>query len=273
MKNFFKLISNKIKIEKDGNLKEFPNQPGLIIFPISMAKINDEQSPEKIFNFIVEKILRKLWKGEPISILILYSVFFYKKYGMQINNIENLAKEHEFKLKKLISSVPYLEKSAYTYMDWEELIENHLNKEKFQTYLNFLSQYITKNETFENCLKLDLQRLQKEDTNENRLFLLEETVILHMILKEDTFKFKDNFTQNKNKWIILMYAGPALKLYAFLHQNDLFNLNKNSKNIFQDTFYDFKSEFLYQYNKIDINNNKPIDYYASIAKNNNENIK
>lgn len=266
MKFPLSLFKKKIKLQEDGDILELPKQPGLMIFPISMAKIQGEQSPKKIFNFIVEKVLQKMWKGDPISVLIIYSTSFYERYNVNLGkDMKQLAKDHESELKKLISGVSYLEKSAYSYMDWDEFIDKYIDRKKLFEARDYLYKFSLEDEQFGNYLLSDIARLKKQDNDDGRLFILEEAVLFYMILKEYKFTFKDDFTKNMNRWILLCYSGFALKVFAYLHQKNYFKVT-DAKNIFQDTFYDFKSNFLYRYPELDIDKYNSLEAYATQAK-------
>ncbi|MEC8220947.1 MAG: hypothetical protein VX028_02645 [Nanoarchaeota archaeon] len=266
MKFPLSLFKKKIKLQEDGDILEFPRQPGLMIFPISMAKIQGEQSPKKIFDFIVEKVLQKMWKGDPISVLIIYSTSFYERYNVNLGkDMGQLAKEHEVELKKLIAGVSYLEKSAYSYMDWDEFINKYIDRKKLFEARDHLYKLSLEDEKFGSYLLSDIARLKKQDTDDGRLFILEEAVLFYMILKEYHFTFKDDFTKNMNRWIILCYSGFALKVFAYLHQKNYFNVT-SSNNLFQDTFYDFKSNYLYKYQELDIDRYNSLESYATQAK-------
>ena len=266
MKGILKSLFSKIKSSSTGDLVKLPNKSGLIIFPISMGKITGEQSAEKVFNFIKNKVLEKLWdNSEPISILILYSESFYKKYNMGHPNHLKLIKEHETKLKSLIKSVSYLEDSAYSFYNWDEFINkfgNYYEIEKGRDYLLKLSEL---DDVFGKYLSETITRLNQVDCLDSRKFLLEETVLFHYLLKEH-INYTDDFVKNRNKWVLIAYSGFALKIIAYVHKHNVFKLDGNSKNVFQDTFYDFKSGYLYQYNNLDLDKYKSLDSYATLAK-------
>jgi hypothetical protein len=249
MKGILKFLSgfSKPKIDSNGDIKILPRQNGVLIFPISMAKISGELSATNLFA-ILENQIHSKWNNYPLSIIFLYTGDVYSKYGLGSNSSYNYdIKKHKEDCMRIINYSTYLTKDAFSFVDWDELFNSDkIISEKFEE----LKSIYLSDEIFQKLMYSDLKRLGKTVDTNNINFLLEEMILPYLFVKGG-FDFTDKFTNNTNRYKLICYSGNCPKILVYIHQMNFFNLDKTT-NVYQNCFYNFKSNFLFNFEEINL---------------------
>ena len=201
MKGILKFLSglNDAKIDSTGDIKVLPRQNGVLLFPISIGKIEKEMSAENIFNFL-ETELHSKWRNYPLSIVFLYTGNVYSKYGFDSKkNNDYKVEKHKLECTRIINYSNYLTMDAFSFVDWNDLFNSDSYvKEKFEELKNI---YLS-DQMFQNIMKSDLKRAGKSLDSNNINFLLEEMFLPYLFVK-NKIDVKDKFTKNTKKFKLI----------------------------------------------------------------------
>jgi len=259
MKGILKFLSGsgRVKVDSNGDILELPKQNGVLIFPLSMAKIRGELSPEKLFSYL-EKQIHPKWKNYPLSVLFLYTGDVYARHNLgDINKYNVEIENHISRCLKIINSSSYLIRDAFSFVRWDELFNcDNIILKKFKE----LKEIYFVDKKFQEYMFQDLKRAGKEFNSNNVDFLLEEMILPYLFVK-GAFKFNDNFTKNSRKFKLVCYSGNPLKILVYIHKMNFFNLDK-TVNVYQNCLYNLKAKFLFNFDDLDLEKFKDLGQFV-----------
>jgi hypothetical protein len=64
-------------------------------------------------------------------------------------------------------------------------------------------------------------------------------------------RLQNEYTKDKEEWILNCYHGKPHRSHIYLHKKNFFKL-ENSKNIYQNSWYDLLNKKLYIFERLDI---------------------
>ncbi len=228
------------------DLKSLPGD-GYFIMPISMSKAtNPSQDPKTCYEMI-EHVSDKC---EELSndLIFLYTSELYfnteqKAYNMRKKVTQQLL-SHRNGIDKLIRAKKRFIPNAFHYLTFDFILAN---SKEYDEYLKKLLAQYQSDDKFKRLVK---DMLDERSTSEaNVRFILEETIVSHLIRTNAT-----NFPRTlvrKDKWRLIAYPDPYLKLDAYIWQNKILPRNANH-NIYANNIYDSKNKILYDLNKVKV---------------------
>jgi len=242
------------------DINKFPAKEGIIVFPISMSRIdNESQSAKKYWEYIQHINPSKINKSNPnskVGIVFIYGDFLYLLSNQKANILKkkfmNLIYHHHNSFQNLLKQDPHIIQDAFSYKVWNQF---YLDNDKFVYYLEKLKEIYKKDVKFQKYAKEDFDNLKSKKLKFDDLqleFFLEEHLLCYLISKGQ-MKLENNFINNHEKWILIAYPGKPLKAHIYLHQLNPFKL-ENKENKYEDSWYDLNEKKLYDFLKIDLEN-------------------
>lgn len=236
------------------DLNHFPAQEGIIFFGISMSKISNSQDAKNCFNSI-EHLVKKIVKPQ-VGLNIIYSDYLYfnsdEKASVLKNKYLSLILSHKNNFLKILSKNPWYIQKSFSFITWNQLL---LEIKDWTSYLGEVKKIYAKDKKFQKYLLEDLKLIGKKKADENELnFFLEEILLFYLIAKGKV-RLHNEYVNGHEKWTLFCYPGKPLKSEIYLFQINPFKL-KNSKNKFENSYYDLEEKKLYDYTRVDLENLK-----------------
>lgn len=120
----------------------------------------------------------------------------------------------------------------------------------FNDLLTKVRELYQKDKLFQKYIKEDCA-FSKRKLNENQLnFFLEEDLMTYLILNKK-IKFRNEYVQGREKWVLLAYPGFPLKSLVYLCQKDPFKLTPKNTNEFYGE-YNLDNHKFYDFNNLDL---------------------
>ena len=257
-----KTVSEK----KPYKVKQLPKEAGILFFPISMSNISNIQSGKACLSYILNLYEKVPSSSEGVSINILYSDYLYL-----LNSIDSpvklrkrfldLMNQHKQQLINLIkkTSIPVSQVKFFT---WGELMLEHYSI--IQHYKKELKDKSIINQAeWERAVQLDSS--ERILTPEQREFIEEEAVVLHLIQQQKVSLKGSHFTETPS-WVLQCYPGEPLKTETLLSELNPFKLS--SSNLYANSSYNLKLDKLIKvvspYEKVAIRRfNYDNDFYVT----------
>jgi hypothetical protein len=223
---------------------------GYLILPISMSRISTGQSPEKVYEILssFDDILYTLNN----DVILMYT------NGLYFNTDEIASKKriktnnqiltHSQELRSIIRKQKEFSSKAIHFLPIDYII---LNSENFQEMFNVLKKQIEVDENFKKYIEDDLKRLAKREMSEANInFTLEEIVISH-ILREQMVELPYKLAKNDD-WRLVCYPGNYIKSEVYVYQQKFLERNKNCKNEYRGSLYNFDKKVLEVFDEINL---------------------
>jgi len=225
-----------------GDINKLPND-GYVIFPISMSRVQGDQSPKNCLKYI--EILDSKINAPSNDIIFLYTngpYFNSEESAYKVRKrTNNQMLQHKNAIQKLISKKKNYFVHAFHFMPFDYII---LNSDQFPDFFNKLKQALKKDKHFQNCITEALGKRKPTEANIN--FLLEEITVAH-IIRENLIEFPKTLVK-KDKFRLIAYPGGFLKAEAYAWQKKILP-QKNPKKLgkYYDATYDPKQKKLYRF--------------------------
>lgn len=233
------------------DINKLPAKEGILVFPISMSRISNAQSPKECWVhlkiFSPEKIIKPL-----VGLNFIYGDYLYLNSDEKAKDLKHkfmpLVLSHKHEFKKIITKNPYYIEKAFSYTTWNQVL---LETKDFINYLGQFKKIYNKDKRLQQYLKDDLKAAGKKKLDDNQLnFFLEESLLFYLIAKGQV-TLRNEYTQGHEKWILWCYPGKPLKTQIYLFQKNFFELS-NKKNVYENAFYDLEEKRLYDFSRIDL---------------------
>lgn len=231
------------------DINKVPKEAGLLMFGISLSRISNSQSAEKCFEYM-QNFIPKIVRPE-VGLNVVYGDSLYMNSLEKARDLkkkfEPLIHAHKHGFIKLLEKNPIYIQKSFNFVTWTDMI---LESKDFFNYLSNLKKIHSED--------TDLQKLVKKDIGSDNPkeeevdFILEEILMFYLTAK-GKIRLKNEFVQEKHKWILWCYPGKPLYSEIYLYNKNLFNL-ENPDNKYQNSFYNLESKKLYDYSKIKVEN-------------------
>lgn len=240
-------------------INKFPTDWGLLMFPLSMTRLSNSQSPEQLIEYI-KKINRENISVPLVGINFLYTTSLYFHYNLfssssykgRLKWIQEASK-HKNHIRKLIKKntptefqIPW----AIDFITWEQIL---LSMPNFPSDFKQIKNLYEKDILFQNYTKLDSEEYGRELTEAQIDFMTEENIIIYFLAKNNLF-FHNNHVQNRQTWILSCYPGKPPRSLIYLFQLNPLKL-KNPQNKYETVCqYNLEDGLLYDATRIDLEN-------------------
>ncbi len=234
------------------DISRLPKGWGMIVFPISMSKILNDQSAEKALDHLRIFQPSKINENK-IGITMLYSDGLYQwKKGNEFiprrKTLELMNNHRNSYLKNLDkSSFEFQIKESFNFVAWNQI---SISTPDFMTKYNRAFDLVKEDERFLEYIKEDCKYFDRECDDEQVGFFVEEIIFFYLITKMK-ISFNNLYTENREEWVLLAYPGKPLKSLAYFYQKNIFGLS-NTGNEYENCFYDLESKKLYDFGRLDL---------------------
>lgn len=233
------------------DINSLPQEEGIIFWGISMNRIGNEQSAEKCFEYL-KFIDTKIKKTEGIGMVTWYSDYLYflsdEKASILRDRYKNLMFQHKHGFMNLILKNNVWIKKAFSFYTFGQVMLD--NSEIFQSAFEKILRVYQDDSQFQEYVDFDCKKGDHGLGDKERMFILEEITTIYLAAKGQ-LNFNNRFVSGTEKWILQLYPGRSLKSEVYLFQLNPLKLH-NSKNKFENAFYDLKHKVLYEYDRIDL---------------------
>lgn len=240
--------------DKFYDINKLPTTEGIFFLGISMSRIGNTQSPKKCFEYL-KHLASKIQYTDGIGMEMWYGDYLYfhsedpayklrDRFKEQMishkNAFINLLRKDRQWTHKAFSFKTFgqilLENSDVYPIAYKAVEELYKNDSLFKKYVD------------EDCISAGHSIGQREKN-----FILEEIAMFYLSQKGH-FRLNNKFvTDTEKNWTLQAYPGKPLKSEIYLFQKNPLNLH-NSKNPYENCYYDLEGKILYDYSKMDINN-------------------
>ncbi len=233
------------------DISRLPQEEGILFWGISMNRIGNAQSPEKCFEDL-KWIDTKITKTEGIGMVTWYSDYLYfhsdQPASLLRDRYKQLMMAHKNGFINIILKDNVWIKKAFSFYTFGQVIID--NSEIFQSSLDVILKLYDTDEKFRQCVLEDAKIGAHGLGEKEKMFILEEITTIYLAAK-GKLNFNNHFVSGTEKWVLHMYPGKPLKSETYLFQRNPLNL-ANTKNTYENSFYDLTGKKLYNYLDIDI---------------------
>lgn len=209
---------------------------GYLIIPISMSRIANAHSPEKIYDFL------KFFEDK-VTKISLDVVFLYTD-GLYVNTAENAL---EFRKKTInqiqnhrsvFTSLLLKEKKyipqAFHFLPWDYAV---INAPDYISIKTKIEEGYKNNEGYRLAIDKDLEKAGRELSDANISFIIEETIISHLLIQKQ-IPLPNTLTASDG-WRLVCYPGEPIQSWKYLYANKILEL----RNDFPGNHLSFASGF------------------------------
>ncbi|MEI6396577.1 MAG: hypothetical protein WCO48_00670 [Candidatus Taylorbacteria bacterium] len=225
------------------NINKLPTD-GYLVFPLSMSRLAHGQSPEECYEmlrYFVPKI-----KEFGVDVIFLYTNGLYfnsTDSALEIRKRTNVQMlSHRNALFNLIVKGREFISQAIHFLPWDYAI---LDASRFDTLFHILKKATVTDQKFNAILLNDVEKRDQNDGNIE--FLLEETVVIHLI-REQMVSFPKTLVK-KDTFRLIVYPGTCLEADRYQSKNGLLPRNDDCVNPYRAAHYDFSKKILIDFDK------------------------
>ncbi|MCC6639352.1 hypothetical protein IT409_02225 [Candidatus Falkowbacteria bacterium] len=242
------------------DINKLPAEWGIILFPISMSRIANSQSPDACLEYI-RKISPSKILAPTIGLNFLYGDSLYLDNFIAENTSEDAHKKrmiymqevekHKFGMLNLIDKLKTTEFQipwAVDFMSWSQAL---INTKSYATRYGQLKKIYEKDKLFQKYLKDDVENSGRIYNEAQINFFLEEHLLCYLISRGEV-SFHNNHVRDQQKWILWCYPGKPPKALIYLHQLNPFKLSWKENKFETAAQYDLLEKKLYDTKNIDL---------------------
>jgi hypothetical protein len=230
---------------KKGNfdISAVPND-GFLIFPLSMSRLANAQSGAALYDFL--KFFESKVRMISLDVVFLYTNDLYLNSDDRAVEIRKktlnqmLSHKGEF-LNLLLKEKKYVP-AAFYFLPWDYAI---LNSEGFYESKNALVSAKDQNVTFRQALLEDLKSQEREATDANMNFLIEEVVVTHLLVQKKVPL--PHTLASSDGWRLILYPGDPIRSLVCMHREDLLTKRTDMSeqhSLFARSFYNMEKRVL-----------------------------
>lgn len=231
------------------DINKFPKEPGITYCSVSMPLLATTQTPEewyKIDLYVIPKIL-----VSNVGCVVGYSDGLYMYSPDEAMNLkvkfQKLIGEHKNGWLNLIKKNLMIVPRSFSFTTWQQLI---LECENFSFHLEQFRKIYDNDSYFQKLVKRDIESVGKEVNKYTIGYILEEILLDYMVVR-GRVRLQNDYTQDKEEWILNIYHGKPHRSYVYLCQKNLMGID-NPKNLYQNSWYDVTAKKLYEFDRLDI---------------------
>ena len=234
------------------DINKLPAEKGLLLFGLSMNKLQNRQSAdqclEDIRNFSPSKISKPL-----VGLNFIYSDFLYlytdKPAPELKHSFMNQIIDHRNSIQNLVekNNIEFQIQHAFNYMVWNQLYVgtrdfNHL----FEQFKNIYKE----DKLFQKYMAEDCEIFGREMEENQVNYFLEESLMIYL-LNKNQIKLPNEYIEGNQKWVLFCYPGRPVNSIVYTHQLNPFKLDWKA-NPYQNSFYDLEAKQLIDFSRVDL---------------------
>lgn len=234
--------------EKFFDINRFPQLEGILLFGISMNRIGNVQSASKCFEYMEYFIPKIIKPVVGLNVVYSDSLYLYTDASDLASKEKNepLMHAHKYAFLNLLEKHPQYIHPSFSFSSWAQML---LETKEFFGLFGELKKVYKNDELFQKLVHKDIENKGEITENEEN-FILEEILMFYLASKGKV-RFKNDFINDKQKWVLWCYPGKPLLSEIYLYKKNFFDFS-NPQNIYENSFYDLTDKKLYDYTKISI---------------------
>lgn len=234
------------------DINKFPATWGLLLFPISMSRIDNSQGPQEYESYL--KYFTSKVQSPKVGIHFFYTEGLYMNFEEKAFETKNAFIQkmvsHKNGIKKVLKK-NYLEfqiEKAFTFQSWFQMC---LSSNDFLSVLKLAKDFYKKDKRFQELLKKDAELIGRKLDEKQLQFFLEEFVFSYIAIY-GRFEIENPYVEGKQEWELLAYPGKPFISQIYFIQKNIMNFKKKDRSYIGH--YDLSENKYYDFLKIDINN-------------------
>jgi hypothetical protein len=229
----------------------FPEERGMIVFPISPTRISNSQSA-KVYWEYVQELGRKIVRSEGIGVTFVYGdyLLFLTEQDLPATLRQrylNLMVQHKNEFLEFVSKDTNWVRDYFQFHTYGQV---RLDASKtYNKYLDKLFDIYKKDPDLQACVAHDIGN--RQHTKEHASFVLEETLLFFLASKK-IISYPNSIINHREKWVLHCYPGGPLATEYYLYSKNPFKLRTDESekgNKYEDHFYDLTGRKLYDLSK------------------------
>ncbi len=237
------------------DINKLPKDYGILVFPISMSRVQNGQSPKDYLKFLRHFSPNKVSESK-IGAHFIYGDYLYlhskEKAAILRDRYAGMVVDHVNGLKKIIYKHrnEFQIQSAFSFQVWND---QYLRYEgDFQARFEQFKKLALADKRMVQCIRDDCKHWNKKYTEEQVNFFLEECLMFHFLSK-GKLRILNDYVADRERWILWCYPGYQPKCFIYTYQRNFFKL-QNPENRYENCTYDLSSNLLVDLTKIDLEN-------------------
>lgn len=234
------------------DINKLPPEKGLLLFGLSMNKLDNRQNAEHCMDDIRHLGTDKISKPN-VGLNFIYSDFLYLYSDRPAPELKhsfmNQVIYHRNSIQKLIekSHMEFQIQHAFNYIVWNQL---YVGTKDFNWRFDQLKKIYNSDEKFQKYLKEDCETFGRDMEDNQINFFLEEILMMYLLSKGQ-IKLPNEYIENNQKWTLWCYPGRPLKSTVYIYQLNPFKLDW-SESPYQNCQYDLESKQLIDFSRVDL---------------------
>jgi hypothetical protein len=231
------------------DVNKFPRSPGIFYFALSMPLLNNVQHPKELYASDEHIISKICVSNTGVQVVYTDNLYLYSDEPAADLKLKHqkMIEVHKQGWLKLIKQNVYMVPNAFTFMTWNQL---QLDCANFTEYLAKFRQIYERDTKLQTYLEADIRGAGRSVTRNSVGYMLEEILLDYLVMKGQV-RLRNDYTMDREEWILNTYHGKPHRSHIWLHQQNYFQFD-NSKNIFQNSWYDVLNRKLYDFDRLDI---------------------
>jgi hypothetical protein len=242
-------MSKKPSTNEFFSLGNFPKDPGIIYYGLSIPLLHNTQSPQNCYDVDLELMHKVQVSNVGAQIVYTDSLYMYSpEPAMDLKlKYQKLIEGHKQAWMNLIKKNVWLIPSGFTFMTWSQLM---LDCPKFSTYLTEFHRIYERDVKLQEYVAKDIEGTGRETNQYSVGYMLEEILLDYMVMKGQV-RLRNDYTQDREEWILNVYPGKPHRSHVYLHQQNFFKLH-NKQNVYENCWYNSHDKKLYEFERLDV---------------------
>ncbi len=237
------------------DINKLPKEYGILVFPISLARIDNKtgQDPEQCFEYVKHFSPNKV--SEPkIGLNMIYGDFLYLhskvEAGILKQKFMNIVLRHKNSFQNLLKKEHnrFQIQHAFSYEVWNQLYLSY--KGDFDNDFRMFKKDYGDDIIFQKYVQDDAAFCKRELTEEQLNFFLEEHFMFYLLSKKKV-ALPNEYIQGREQWVLWCYPGVPLKGQVHVYQKNPLNLS-TPENVYENCTYDLEAKKLIDFMRIDL---------------------
>jgi hypothetical protein len=231
------------------DVNKFPRSPGIFYFALSMPLLNNIQHPKELYAADEHIISKICVSNTGVQVVYTDNLYLYSDEPATHLKLKHqkMIEVHKQGWLKLIKQNVYMVPKAFTFMTWNQL---QLDCANFTEYLARFRRIYDGDAKLRSYIEADIKGTGRDVTLNSVGYMLEEILLDYLVMKGQV-RLRNDYTMDREEWILNTYHGKPHRSHIYLHQQNYFQLD-NSKNIFQNSWYDVLNRKLYDFDRLEI---------------------
>lgn len=222
---------------------------GYLIFPLSMSRLSNVQSGKELYEFL--KFFEKKISKISLDVIFLYTNDLYlnsddRAIEVRKTSLNKMTNHKAEFLNILLKEKKYVPQ-AFHFLPWDYVI---LNSENFLKFKDTMLRKLESDTTFKKNLLQDLEEINRDKTEANIGFLIEEIIVTHLLLQQDIIL--PHTLTSADGWRLVCYPGKPINSLRYTNKHNLLpkrsDLQKQQL-LFSHSFYDMKDRVIIDLDK------------------------